>query len=109
MKTIFLIMVLVVSGNLYAEERQAFAVLQIGQTSCGSVVDALNGGNYWQQYIGYINGFITGINITEGGRLGLDVENEAKILFIKNYCNENPLDYFIAALIELEKELRKRK
>lgn len=108
MKVIFLIMVLVVSGNLYAEERQPFAVLNIGTTSCGSVVDALNIGDYEQQYYGYINGFITGINFIEGGRLGLDVEDEAKMLFIKNYCNENPLDHFIAALIELEKELRKR-
>jgi hypothetical protein len=108
MKVIFLIMSLVVSGNLYAEPAEPFAVLNIGTTSCGSVVDALNGGNHEQQYIGYINGFITGINFIEGGRLGLGVEEEAKILFIKNYCNENPLDPLIAALSELENELRKR-
>jgi len=109
MKTIFLIMVLVVSGNLYAEERQPFTTIGVAINSCGSVVDALNGGNYEQQYYGYINGFITGINYTEGGRLGANIDNEARMLFIKNYCNENPLDPFMTALIELEKELRKRK
>jgi len=108
MKVIFLIMVLVVSGNLYAEEGQPFGVVGVGTTSCGAVVDALDGGNYQQHYFGFIDGFITGFNYKDGGNLGLSTDSDGRMLFIKNYCNGHPLAPLVRALIELEKELRKR-
>jgi len=107
MKVIFLIMVLVVSGNSYAEEDPVIFVHGIANKTCGEFISD-RGWDGHAQYFGYINGFITGIQYAEVNLLVTHTKAHDWLLWIKNYCDEHPLTTLINAMARLERELRKR-
>jgi|APFre7841882630_1041343.scaffolds.fasta_scaffold159472_1 hypothetical protein len=57
-------------------------------------------------YSWWIAGFVTGTNLARGRAINTD--SPAHEEWIKRYCQDNPLDTFIKAAIELNKALDKR-
>jgi len=107
MKIIFLIMVLVVSGNLYAEEGDPFWVAGLASGTCGEFISD-RGWDDYPQYYGYVNGFITGYRYGEGSSFAARVNTNDMLLWVKNYCDDHPLEPLISALVKLVKELKNK-
>jgi hypothetical protein len=79
----------------------------VGKLSCGKYIQDIN--TYPEAksaYSWWLAGFVTGTNLAKGR--ALDIDKPAYEEWIKKYCQENPLDTFINAAIELNKALDKR-
>lgn len=73
--------------------------------SCGEMTQNIKtfGEAQEAQYTKYLNGIVVGINIGVAGKAdffeGADVTS--RYLFVKKYCEENPLDYLPQAVIAM--------
>lgn len=92
------------------------AVYGEGITSCGSYVESKNNETQRYIYLAWLNGYLSAYNQYQSSKLkkfngshdvkrGLDPQ--ALMLWLENYCRENPLDTFIRAVIMLRDELLK--
>jgi hypothetical protein len=87
-------------------EGASFSVFGMHGLSCGKYIqdittnpEAANVYNWW------VAGFVTGTNLAKERATSTD--NAAHEAWLKKYCQENPLDTFVKAAIELNKALNK--
>lgn len=84
-------------------------------TSCGSFVESKQNETQRYIYLAWLNGYLTGVNKYQSGlktynglhdiKAGRDPQ--ALMLWLENYCRENPLDNFARAVFMLQNELQK--
>ena len=81
-----------------------FSAFGMASSSCGKYIqnittspEAANVYSWW------VAGFVTGTNLAKGRATSTD--NAAHEAWLKKYCQENPLDPFLKAAIELNKAL----
>jgi len=75
--------------------------------SCGAWIKNSSDPEALMQYDTWIRGFISGTNFKSRKSQKMIPDNESMNLFITNYCNKNPLDGWLAAVINLNKDLHK--
>jgi hypothetical protein len=83
--------------------------------SCGSFVESKQNENQRYIYLAWLNGYLTAVNKYHGDvksynglrdiKAGRD--RQALLLWLENYCRENPLDNFARAVFMLQHELQK--
>jgi hypothetical protein len=72
--------------------------------SCGKYLnDILENPSASSAYSWWTAGFITGVNLEKGRVVSTDSPSHE--VWLKQYCEKNPLDTFMKAAIELNKEL----
>lgn len=87
-----------------------------GNASCGKYVESKNDEIQRYIYLVWLNGYLTAFNQYQSNKLkifngshdvkrGLDLE--ALMLWLENYCRENPLDPYLKAIMMLRDELLK--
>ena len=76
--------------------------------SCGKYLKDISTNKQAENvYDWWVAGFVTGINL-EKGRI-VSTDNPAHNAWIKLYCEAHPLEPFMRAAIELDKELDRKK
>jgi hypothetical protein len=88
------------------ENLAPFQVLSYGVDSCGKFIAASQAEK--SMYIAWTIGFISGANSrdTGSGRLaGQGWDQPGVTLWLKNYCNANPLKLFVGAVTDLRASL----
>jgi len=99
---VFIIISVCVSPSLAAEELTS--VYGPSKLSCGKYISEISTNpQAANAYSWWIAGFITGTNLEKGRAVSTD--NLAHEMWLKQYCEKNPLDTFVQAAIELNKEL----
>ena len=79
-------------------------VFGIGTTSCGKYISEVSAdGNAKSAYGWWVSGFVSGTNMVKGRIVSTD--SAAHEAWLKNYCEQYPLDSFVAAASRLNKEL----
>ena len=81
---------------------------ELTESSCGKYTNeiAINPETK-NVYSWWVAGFVTGTNLEKGRTLPTDTD--AHEAWLKQYCEDNPLDSFMKATIELNKELETRR
>ena len=88
-------------------DKVGFVVRGSGTTSCGKFVEIFQRGDHLQDS-SWLNGYLTAINryIDTGVRdIAGDADRAALMLWIYNYCNNNPLDAVSDAAHQLFRHL----
>lgn len=83
--------------------------------SCGSFVESKQNETQRYIYLAWLNGYLTGANKYQSGVKTYDGlrdikagrDPQALMLWLDNYCRENPLDNFARAVFMLQNELQK--
>jgi hypothetical protein len=91
------------------QPEEPFLVLSVGSSTCGTFVRSDR--NTKELYLGWAVGFITGLNSRASGRdryAGQGWERNASLVWLENYCTQNPLAPFIAAAEHLRDALSDR-
>ncbi|WP_312151955.1 hypothetical protein [Pseudomonas sp.] len=96
----------VASYTSAASKDGSFAVLQLGNDSCGSFTAAAQKGTHqnnwadWNRYASYAFGYFTGINnyFPDTTNILGGTDYEGAMANIEKYCQENPLKKLIDAL-----------
>ena len=83
--------------------------------SCGSFVESKQNETQRYIYLAWVNGYLTAVNKYQSGiknynglrdiKAGRD--SQALMLWLDNYCRENPLDNFFRAVLMLQHDLQK--
>jgi len=85
------------------------AVVGAGGTSCGRFIAQHRIRTHRDVYFTWTQGYLSGLNANHGEADSTDLSDyEAHKLWIKNYCEENPLDLYAIAALNLWHELRDR-
>lgn len=97
---------LMISGTTAAQ-----TVAGAGAHSCGKFLDDVEAGGEVMNliYFAWIQGFLTGLNTKylPSQEFATNISDRAGMeLWIKNYCEDNPLDQFTMAGAQLWAELR---
>jgi hypothetical protein len=79
--------------------RSGQATTFFGDLTCARYVEAVDG-NLNHPYQNYIGGFITGVNYIRSRATPTDFSSYR--VWIKSYCQENPFDSFLQALVRLD-------
>ncbi|MCH8867836.1 MAG: hypothetical protein IID58_13430 [Proteobacteria bacterium] len=83
-----------------------------GSISCGKFIADTKDDEFMSDfYFSWVQGFLSGLNFKylESTEITTDLsDHEALQLWIKNYCNDNPLDLYYIAAGKLWVELRHR-
>jgi hypothetical protein len=81
-----------------------FSGFGMSRLSCGKYIqDITTDPQFANVYSWWVAGFVTGADLGKGRVTSTD--NEAHDAWLKKYCQENPLDTFMKAAIELNKAL----
>ncbi len=86
-------------------------VAGVGANSCGKFIADIEAGHQilTSLYFSWVQGFLTGLNtkylLCPESATELS-DHDALMLWIKNYCEENPLDQYLMAVTKLWAELR---
>lgn len=92
------------------------AVYGEGTASCGSYVESKNDEIQRYIYLVWLNGYLTAFNQYQSSKLKIfngshdikkGLDSPALMLWLENYCRENPLDTFVRAVMMLRNELKK--
>jgi hypothetical protein len=105
MKTITIILMLLYASSLTA--KPIITVYHVSGTTCGKYIsDISDSPQAIEVYSWWLAGFITAMNI-EKSRV-TTTDKHAHELWVKNYCKDNPLDLFVNAAVQLDKQLSKK-
>ena len=95
-----------------AASKETLALVGAGANSCGKFIAETEDSELMRNlYFFWAQGFLSGLNFKymKSARFAADLsDQEALILWIKNYCEDNPLDHYAAATVHLYRELRRR-
>ncbi len=83
--------------------------------SCGSFVESKHNETQRYIYLTWINGYLTAVNkyqndvkiYNENRDIKAGRDPQALMLWLDNYCQENPLDNFYQAVLKLQHVLQK--
>lgn len=83
--------------------------------SCGSFIESKENETQRYVYLVWLNGYLTAVNKYQNGvkvfnglrdiKSGRDTQ--ALMLWLENYCKQNPLDSYFRAVVLLQQELQK--
>jgi len=98
---------LMTTGIVASEKMYAVGV---GVLSCGKIVANIKDDQSIALFsFSWAQGYLSGLNANHGEADGTDLSDyEAHKLWIENYCEENPLDLYAQAALNLWHELRDR-
>ncbi len=98
--------ILVVTLMVASQPSVAYLAKGGGGNSCAYLLDNFSQAHrkLWQQWI---TGFITGINFSEDGQVGKDIDESALVYEVKNYCEKNPTELVTNAAANLYYKLKK--
>jgi len=83
-------------------------VYHVTGVTCGKYLnDISNNEAYEDAYSWWIAGFLTGTNLER--MRATTTDKHANDAWIKQYCENNPLEYFLTAAIKLNEQLEKNK
>ena len=79
--------------------------------SCGEFVADSSSRNYKHEYLVWLWGYFTAVNkhdesVRPNKNILAGKDSESILLWLKNYCNDNPLDNFLQATIALQDALQ---
>jgi len=102
----FIIAMFCASPSPASDEWSAYGAGRL--SSCGKYInDVSTNAQAKNAYSWWVAGFVTGANLEKERTLSTD--NPDHELWLKQYCEKNPLDPFMKAASELNKELDKRR
>ena len=105
MKFLLFLIFMTACLNLQAKEIGVYGVTGL---TCGKYMTDIDSSSDLKKiYSWWVAGFVTGTNL-EKDRI-LKTDNTAHEAWLKQYCEKNPLDEFMVAVIKLNDELDKRK
>ena len=114
---VFLTVTLAWSGAAFAYDKTGAADIDpLGLMSCGKYIQLQQNVQNKkasvdeliqnEQFMIWVDGFTSGINMTKRGKDNLFDRDKASIrLYIENYCRANPLNNTVQALMKLFKDL----
>jgi hypothetical protein len=111
MKGLLLTIFLFVPSPLWAVDDPFNGLINIfgisGGLSCGAYLkDISTSPAKKNAYEWWVAGLVTGTNLTKGRTVSTDIAGITA--WLKRYCDEHPLEPFMKAVIELDKELDKQ-
>ena len=111
-------MLLLTSSQTLAGEPSASPIAAYGEatSSCGSFVESRQNETQRYIYLAWLNGYLTAVNKYQSGIRYYDAlgdikagrDSQALMLWLENYCRENPLDSFFRAVLMLQNELQRK-
>lgn len=103
-RTILLLSSFLLSASAVAGNE--FSGYGIGSASCGKYLQDSSGNvTIAANYDWWLAGFVTGANLQKQRSITIDLDGMTS--WVTSYCQRNPLDTFMTAAVELDKELDK--
>lgn len=104
MKRIFLpsLFTILLATASYAKDGSV--VMGAGNDSCGKWLESRETPSSHYQYKQWIFGFVSGTNWTNSKKQATPPDGEATVLFIDQYCKNNPLHTLVLAAAALVQE-----
>ena len=107
------VLVLLSSSTYCADNTGSYAIIGSGAASCGKYIEARKSASD-SKYQAWLAGYITALNVTEKDTYNLMGATDwgGMMLWIENYCTENPLEKFEGAAQAISAKLlptRKRR
>lgn len=90
-----------------AESNDTFSVLGLGNVNCREYVEDYHSPRH-REYINWTSGFISGLNHERKQSVSLNKGVASRMLWLLNYCEENPEDFFFLANSKLYSDLEAR-
>lgn len=88
----------------------ATGVMQIGTPSCGNwVKEGINNSAMGGAYFYWLSGYLSGMAVATNKDILRDADTASIVLWMDNYCKENPLRHVDYAANELFTELKRSK
>jgi hypothetical protein len=104
----YALVVLAAAFAQVASAGEEFSGFGMSQLSCARYIgDMSTSVKFETAYSWWVAGFVTGTNLAKGRVLSTD--NEAHIVWLKEYCQAHPGDPFADAAVELDRELDGRR
>jgi hypothetical protein len=104
----YALVVLAATFAQVASAGEEFSGFGMSQLSCARYIgDMSTSVKFETAYSWWVAGFVTGTNLAKGRVLSTD--NEAHIVWLKEYCQAHPGDPFADAAVELDRELDGRR
>ncbi len=106
--TIATLMLLTVK-SFAADSSGNFIALSPGGSSCGQVIEEYRKDSTSYQFMkAWVNGYFSAINykVYDGENILHGTDAESAMLWIRNYCQKNPLNALAGAAVSLYIELR---
>ncbi|WP_155740079.1 hypothetical protein [Pandoraea pnomenusa] len=94
------------AGGVSAYDSNGAFVTFVGNKTCGGFLndtETISGAKL--QYVAYIEGYISAINMRVNGKADFfaGTDQEARYRFVYEYCRAHPLDMFATGLFHLTK------
>lgn len=94
----------ITASEVAAAERIALA--GVGSVSCGKMIAHVSDHDLKSVYVGWMQGFMSSINWFRVMDANVNLsDNEGQWLWLKNYCNEKPLERVVVAVLLLYEKL----
>jgi len=115
MKKVFFILVsiLLINSISYAEQRQFATIYGVGVNSCAEYFSARESKNQGMiyQYRAWMDGYFSATSMWKPDFNDENITSQKRVallMWLDNYCRENPLKSFVVAIQALEQELVQR-
>lgn len=104
MKRIFLSSLFIILLATVSYAKDGSAVMGAGNDSCGKWVESREIQSSHYQFKQWIFGFVSGTNWAKSKKQATPPDGEATVLFIDQYCKNNPLHPLVLAAAALVQE-----
>ncbi len=97
MKRLFLPIVMLLLTIVTSSIQANTLLYGAGTESCGSWLEERKLGHsslVYNHYVGWVTGYVSGFMVSVGSGVYRDTDLDAMLVYIDNYCQENPIEQF---------------